>query len=196
MDAVTVLPFVNSLALFAGIVYFLISQRKERRYKRRVTSFYGNDTDSLINSKLAKIRFDFDADKAKLFQFHNGGAFLHGHAMKKMSLSYLQVKPGVAPPNVSRLQNLPTSFFPNMMNRFLEGKGVIVWKTKDAPDAFLRTRETEENVAIVMLASVWNKHNNLIGFISLNWTEAKVLEIDEPKLVQFADEIGELLDEY
>lgn len=189
------LAIINSCLILSGWVYLWYFLKINRLKHARTKDFKKSVAqDVAMNAKLSELRFHMDADKAKIFQFHNGGLFFNGHSIKKMSLTHLQLRADTAPPHISDLQMLPTSLFPNMMSRFLANKGVIVWDARNAPDIFIRTRALNENLKTVMLCGIYHSETSaLVGFIALNWLNEKSFEIDEPALIEFAKELGKIL---
>jgi hypothetical protein len=124
------------VAFLTGIVgpivllYFkhALSAKKEKdRTKRRDDFNITINVQQKINSTLNLLQSKYDLDRVWIAQFHNGGNFYPGNkSMKKMSATFESTKPGVST-DLMKLQNLPISFFSNVLTEMNEShSGVIV----------------------------------------------------------------------
>jgi hypothetical protein len=53
--------------------------------------------DKNIHEHLNRLRYESDACRVKLFQYHNGGSFSNGKSMKKLSMTHESCHPGMVP---------------------------------------------------------------------------------------------------
>ena len=119
-------------------VKYLLSLRKEKdRSKRRDDFNITISVQQKINSTLNALQSKYDLDRVWIAQFHNGGNFYPGNkSMKKLSATFESTKPGIST-DLMKLQNLPISFFSNVLTEMNETQsGVIVETDGSHENAF------------------------------------------------------------
>lgn len=117
---------------------YLLNSRKEKdRSKRRDDFNITISVQQKINSTLSALQSKYDLDRVWIAQFHNGGNFYPGNkSMKKLSATFESTKPGVST-DLMKLQNLPISFFSNVLTEMNETQsGVIVETDGSHENAF------------------------------------------------------------
>jgi hypothetical protein len=116
----------------------LLNSRKEKdRSKRRDDFNITISVQQKINSTLNALQSKYDLDRVWIAQFHNGGNFYPGNkSMKKLSATFESTKPGIST-DLMKLQNLPISFFSNVLTEMNETQsGVIVETDGSHENAF------------------------------------------------------------
>jgi hypothetical protein len=116
----------------------LLNLRKEKdRSKRRDDFNITISVQQKINSTLNVLQSKYDLDRVWIAQFHNGGNFYPGNkSMKKLSATFESTKPGIST-DLMKLQNLPISFFSNVLTEMNETQsGVIVETDGSHENAF------------------------------------------------------------
>jgi len=116
----------------------LLNLRKEKdRSKRRDDFNITISVQQKINSTLNALQSKYDLDRVWIAQFHNGGNFYPGNkSMKKLSATFESTKPGIST-DLMKLQNLPISFFSNVLTEMNETQsGVIVETDGSHENAF------------------------------------------------------------
>lgn len=117
---------------------YLLNLRKEKdRSKRRDDFNITISVQQKINSTLNALQSKYDLDRVWIAQFHNGGNFYPGNkSMKKLSATFESTKPGIST-DLMKLQNLPISFFSNVLTEMNETQsGVIVETDGSHENAF------------------------------------------------------------
>lgn len=186
---------VNTL-LIAGIIAIYIIYRLTARKRQVIVDKRSAELDHIIVSKLRQLRFAVDADRAKIYQFHNGGSFITGQSMLKMSLTYIHTRQGSLPSNIAALQNLRVGLFPELMKEVVTRHGVFIYNTDSAPDAFMRTKQIENNINSVVLTTLRDKRNRVIGILSLNWDDNRPIEVDEAVILEAGCEFSRIFQNY
>lgn len=107
--------------------YFLNSLKTKNKNRRRDDFHITVNVQEKINSTLNHLQDKYDLDRIWIAQFHNGGNFYPGNkSMKKLSATFESTKPGIST-DLMKLQNLPISFFSNVLAQMNETQsGVIV----------------------------------------------------------------------
>ena len=113
-------------AVFAGIVtYFSTKMIKKKNKKIDIFSPVIDYPDSFwnihssIQESLTELRVKVDCARTQLIQFHNGGRFLDGMSMKRLSLTHESLANGVAG-DQRRSQDLLMSMFLLFLSRIKE----------------------------------------------------------------------------
>ena len=122
-------------AVFAGIVTYFgsrRSKRKKKNFKRsNIVSPILDYPDSFwtvhssIQESLTELRVKIDCARTQLIQFHNGGQFLDGMSMKRLSLTHESLANGVAG-DQRRSQDLLMSMFWLFREFFFMPGGIFI----------------------------------------------------------------------
>ena len=99
--------------LILGTLYFK-KRYDELKDKKEQNSLNVNSKENYshttIHEMLTSLRFQLNADRVQLAQFHNGGKFLEGTPMKRFSVTHESCRPGVSMESVN-LHNILISLF-------------------------------------------------------------------------------------
>ena len=80
-----------------GKIKMLVQERKAK--KKQITQLPDNcfwKTHTRLHETLTELRVKTDCARSQIVQFHNGGEFLDGISMKKMSLTHESLEKGVS----------------------------------------------------------------------------------------------------
>lgn len=121
---------------------------------------------SQIHELLTELRFGTDAARAQLIQFHNGGYFMDGVSMGKLSLTHESLSKGVSADG-DRLQSLLLSLFTPLIGKVIEDSPIF-YHTKDDKDSFFKNFIMSGSVASYVVLPV-RYENNISGYIMLQW---------------------------
>lgn len=110
--------------------YFLNSLKVKNKNRRRDDFNITISVQQKINYTLNNLQERYDLDRIWIAQFHNGGNFYPGNkSMKKLSATFESTKPGVST-DIMKLQNLPISFFSNVLTEMNETQSGVIVETE------------------------------------------------------------------
>ena len=124
--------------------------------------------DNIINSLLDDTLETYDADRARLVQFHNGTHSLGGIPFKYISTTHESVRAGVSS-EILNYQNIPTSVLGAYAETMLTGSYVSIPDTTEIRnDSFKQLMEQQAIQARCMYPIIDNA-GRFTGFIALDW---------------------------
>lgn len=124
-------------------------------------------SDKQIHEKLNKLRYDSDACRTKLFQFHNGGYFMGGKSVKKMSMTHESCHPGMVP-TFKGSTDMMLSLFVNLMELSHANKPALV-TTGSLPDCFFKSYLQSNHVLMFSVLPVRDTKGDEIGCVLSEW---------------------------
>lgn len=150
------------------------TKEKKRKEDEQISS---SDVDSMceIQEFLESIREKLNLDRVAIYQFHNGGKFFNGIAMKKFSLTYESISPGIARIKEDT-QNVFVTEHPNLM-RHLNSKDFFFVKGDDPALDYMRTKIEELGILQLITIPMRSLNGALLGFIQCS-TIKQEIEID------------------
>lgn len=133
-----------------------------------------------VVERLAEVRAKLDADRAYVFQFHNGNYFVNGSPILRMSCTHESVAPGVATIR-EHSQDI-------MINHVLEAvsflsdyeRGALpkILKTADLPECFYKTALASQGVGVSIHMPLY-KDDRIVGMLGVSFhDEATPSKID------------------
>jgi len=174
------------IAAIVGIIGSLILWGLERffkRKKRKSSIEYSIEHDKRIVKKIKDILEEFDADRAKVFRFHNGGAFLPDlKSMKKFSCIYEIDGKNVAPSQLE-LQNLHISMLHNPLSQLIETNEYLQPFVENMEDISEKYFFSDIGIKSMYAFLIRNINNDAIGFLSIDYVN-KTVELTEDQLDQ------------
>lgn len=125
-----------------------------------------------IREILSRIMYGLGADRAYLFQFHNGGINLGGIEFLKLSNTHEVVNSGIRP-QIKNLQQLPISAFANFVKSVGTGKPFYVHNVEDLKDKDLGLYETltMQGIKSIYAVGVYDYNNSPLGFVGIDYTK-------------------------
>ena len=115
-------------------------------------------THSQIHELLTELRIESDAARVQIVQFHNGGTFVDGVSMMKMSLTHESVSKGVSAES-GRLQSILISLFSPIIVKIIDDLPTF-YVINDEKDTFSKNYLLGDSVYSFMALPL--KHNTNI----------------------------------
>jgi hypothetical protein len=137
------------------------------------------ETDKKVEVILEQFRATFDADRAKLFQYHNSVTSVAGVKFLYISATNEVTRPGVSK-EYSNLQRLPSSLFNATVQRFVDKSATVcVKRSSISGDPGVQYFDNQG----IMTSCNYpvTVSNNIIGIITLNFNTART-DLDEKKI--------------
>jgi hypothetical protein len=147
---------------------------KNNQYKNLTVFLKKNEQ---IQQKLTELRVILNADRAKLFQFHNGDYYIGGDSALKCTLTNVSVSDGVSYPQqaLTYYSSATVSSASQYINPAVEkevGFFSLVENLKDDDWKRMKTLNGTKSILINKLGH----GNNIIGFVIISWQQ----EVKEP----------------
>ena len=182
------------------MIFSMIGKMKRKNKKRiHPNSPMFRETHSRIHELLTETRVRLSADRAVVLQFHNGGEFIDGTSMKKMSSTHESCQMGVSETIANRKDVLLSPFI-EMLDMISDGRESRIEATSNLPDCHFK-RHLESNHTLVFSIYPIKGVKNLVisGAFLLewcNWDRADMIDDDEvsviiPQTVRYIE--GQLL---
>lgn len=166
-------PVSGCVALLVG--HYLKLRRIKLFKKKSDPVMESVKNNILIEFKVEQILTDYDADRAYIIQFHNGGnIYPSGKSIPKFSVFYENVKPGMCGIR-DKFQNIPVSIFGKFFN-YLAEKDITCFtdiRKSTVEDVELKglTRDTDARSSyIVAIKSIDNK---FMGVLAIDYIKKK-----------------------
>ena len=146
--------------------------------KRRVKPDIVKDTlkeGELVQTKIEKIKEEFDADRVWIAQFHNGGNFYPtGKSMAKFTIVYEVVSGGVNSIQ-SNFQGIPVNLFSRSINQLLENDVISVPDFKDDTIATYGLKYIAEDTGCQSgyLFAIKSIDDKFVGILGVDFTKRK-----------------------
>ena len=160
---------VAGAIIVVGFVVGLIRRYENKKLKTIPYNEYPHinwNVHSQIHELLTELRIESVADRVKIVQFHNGGTFVDGVSMMKMSLTHESVSKGVSAES-GRLQSILISLFSPIIVKIIEDLPTF-YVTKNEKDTFSKNYLLGESVYSFMALPL--KHNsNITGYLMMQW---------------------------
>lgn len=163
-------------AVFGGIVmsYNFIKSRFNKTKETKEEVFDIGSTketkQNQIHEMLSSLRIYTNSDRAQIGQFHNGGKFLDGAAMKKISISHESCSPGISM-EFYQLQGVLATLFWDMIELIKENNSRIRF-TESLPDeTILKTYNESKNIKAFSILPVRKQTGLIFGFIRIEWND-------------------------
>ena len=144
-----------------------LDARRDEKKKHEDECIHQEDLGEMVyvQEYLERMREDYDFDRVSICQFHNGGKFFNGRSMKKFTMTYESVAPGIE--KVKRkYQNILVSEFPKMVSALLEKDFFIVdeYNSYEYPQMW---REMQLNgIVQAIKIPIRGLRGDAVGFIS------------------------------
>lgn len=134
----------------------------------------------LINSALEKMVYDAGADKAYLFQFHNGGENIRGIPFIKLSMTN-EWCPISVKREASNFKDLPVGIFSGLSYCLIQKKKLYFSDVEDIKkqDTGTYALFKSKDVESVYISGLFDLQDSLVGLVVLEFYEKTVLEEDD-----------------
>lgn len=156
--AISTLVFGFIAGSYRQLLKFKCKQKKDKAIDWMIHSE--------IHELLTELRYETDAARAQLVQFHNGEYFMDGVSMKKLSLTHESLSVGVSA-EADKLKGLLISLFTPLITKIVKDSPELII-TKNEDDSFFKNFLLSSNVQSYLALPI--KHeNNICGYIMLQW---------------------------
>ncbi len=188
------------IAFITGVLGPILVMYIKHRLEKKEKPDMVRDTlrvSELVNSKIENIREEYNADRAWVTQFHNGGNFYPtGKSMAKFSIIYETVKPGVTSVQTN-FHNIPVNLFSKSINELLNNDVIEIPDYKDEKVATFGLKYIAEDTGCKSgyLFSIKTIDEKFIGTLGLDYTKKKTKLDDEQinQLQVYATSLGGVL---
>ena len=161
-----------------GKFQMLLQDRKEK--KNQLAKLPDNcfwNTHTRLHETLTELRVNTNCARAQIVQFHNGGEFLDGISMKKMSMTHESLDKGVSS-EMGTKQDILMSMCIDGLNLLLKDDPKI-HIVDDMEDSWCKQFYQSSNVIALSFLPI-KKYGQAIGYVMTQWCSwAKVDDIDE-----------------
>jgi hypothetical protein len=161
------------VALITVIVKTRIDQKSAKKKAEEDESIQEKDLGEMVAVQefVDELRIENMFDRVSICQFHNGGKFLNGRSMKKFSMTYESVAPGIEKLK-RKYQNVLVSEFPHLFSGMLKEDFMIIENTnKLYPDL---TREMDINGVVQSVkVPIRGLRGDILGFITCHSIQEK-----------------------
>jgi hypothetical protein len=124
------------------------------------------DVHSAIHETLTELRVQTDSARTQLVQFHNGGEFIDGISMKKMSLTHESLTRGVSSEMPTK-QDIPITMCVAGLGLLKSDKPVI-HITEELEESWCKNYYQNTNTIAFSMLPVKMK-NNIVGYVMCQW---------------------------
>ena len=164
--------FAMIAGMFTGAAYLrkkMTFWRKEEEKGAAITvddiRKYGQ-----VQELITTLRNMTSADRTQILQFHNGGKFLDGSSMKRMSVTHESCRQGVAYEYMHMQAVLATLLWEKI--ELVKKDDSQIHFTKNLTDSTLKTYCRSKGTEAFSILPI-RKDNMLIGFINIDWLDAE-----------------------
>lgn len=163
-------------AIIAGLVIGWVKIRKpamdflkdlwkgEKRPSNKSPDF---SIDKNIHEYLNRLRYESDACRVKLMQYHNGGSFSNGKSMKKLSMTHESCHPGMVP-TFKGNTDMMLSLFVDLLELSHENEPNLI-NTGVLKDSFFKSYLQSNHVLMFSTLPVRNTKGEEIGCLLCEW---------------------------
>jgi len=183
-------------ALIAGVflalplIKHVYNKRKKKNtiWKEPPTSRKFVNTHTKIHEYLTELRVVTSSARTQILQFHNGGTFLDGTAMKRFSLTHESCRSGVSETRQDR-QDVLLTMFAEMLD-FVTANDATPFLVSHLPDCHYKRHLESNNVVLFSLMPIRNASGlSVIGCLSIEWCSwMKADEVIEEDVVTMSEE--------
>lgn len=128
----------------------------------------GFKTDSIINAILDDMLGMYNADRAKLVQFHNGTHSLGGIAFKYISTTHEAVRAGVSS-EILNYQNIPTSILGDYAKTLMNSGFVKIEDTNDMENTAYKQLLQQQAINARCMYPIFDRAGRFTGFVAIDW---------------------------
>ena len=124
------------------------------------------DIHTTVHEILTELRVQTDSARSQIVQFHNGGHFLDGISMKKMTCTHESINTGVSGEG-DRKKDLAVTMFLPLLN-LIKDNIAKIHITSAFPDTYCK--KFMETSSVIAFSSLPIRHNNnIVGYIMCQW---------------------------
>jgi len=165
---ISIISAITSIivAVITVVVKTKMDVKTAKRKLEEEESVFADDLGEMVvvHEFIERIRTDYDFDRVAICQFHNGGKFLNGRSMKKFSMTYETVSPGIE--KIKRkYQNVLVSEFPKLFSAMLQDDFMIVTPDNDNFPS-MRREMTSNGIVQAVKVPIRGLRGDMLGFLT------------------------------
>ena len=196
VDAKEILSALGNLTGLVILLLFTAFSKKVKEWLEKKTNdkFERSiNKSSILRDNLAGLRAITKADRAMLFQLHNGQYYFSGEGADKLSLTHFVVDAGVAVPDRAgtRLQNIPISYWPETF-KIMSNSGYFLAQSNEFIDPFVAQMFSVDGVSTVVCGPVKDRRGFWRGVLVVEYL-SPVSKASVTDVAACGQEIGDLL---
>ena len=178
-------------AIIAGFIMFVLPYHN----KIKKHSIFSKSTDypegfncnihTRLHERITELRVQNDCARTQIVQFHNGGEFLDGISMTKMTLTHESLATGTSS-ELYRKKDIPISMCIDGLNLLKENKAEFQM-VDSLEDSWCKKFLQSSNVIAFSFLPL-TKNKEIIGYVMCQWCSwSKADEVDETKMSSFLE---------
>ena len=181
---------VSSVVTLVGVFLSWFLKYKHGEYKhRKITREISQS--KLVQTILEQQLDEYGAQRAFIFQRHNGGKYGTGKSMNKLSTTFEALEEGVST-EFKEYQNLPISLYSGLVDVVQNERGIFPI-VEDIDDILTRAFFVQRGTKTAVVYPV-SRGTDLVGMVGFEWThKLKNIENSYVELKQDGKVIGETL---
>lgn len=165
---ISIISAVTSIvvAIITVVVKTWIDVRTAAKKIEQEETIFADDLGEMVavHEFIEQIRKDYKFDRVSICQFHNGGKFLNGRSMKKFSMTYETVAPGIEKIK-RRYQNVLVSEFPKLFAAMLEKDFMIITPEMEQYPS-MRREMTANGIVQAVKVPIRGLRGDILGFLT------------------------------
>ena len=157
------------ITILAGIVMsypFLVQLLKKRLIKQQKNNFHWN-IHTELHEKLTELRLKTDSGRTQVVLFHNGGEFLDGTSMKKLSLTHESLTKGVSS-EIGLKKDIPISLCVDSMN-LLKTDEPKIHIVELLSESYCKQFMQNSNTIAFAFLPLRGDFDTILGYIMCQW---------------------------
>jgi len=124
------------------------------------------DRDLKMQDLLTELRMTYDSSRSYVYLFHNGGQYLDGSPMKKMSMVYESVKRGTSY-EVMNSKDVSVSMIPTLTEMISSEEKKLIF-IKDMKEDFYKHFLELRNIVATAYCRIMSGHQ-IVGFVAVDY---------------------------
>jgi hypothetical protein len=171
-----------------------LTARKAEKQRRKEEQITDSDVEDMLEvQEYLNVLVDkWEFDRGAIYQFHNGGKFFNGIAMKKFSLTFESISAGIA--RVKEVsQNIFVTEHPSLI-KHVSCKDFFYIDSDDAVLDYMREKIEEQGILQLITVPLRSLNSTLLGFIQFSTIKHEV-EITEEMQTELI-EAGRIISGY
>jgi len=162
---------VGSIGTILSIKYRHRLEQKRMAAKCPVEIAVGKDAELIV--KIDELLEVSGADRASIYQFHNGGEYYTGRSMQKISMTYESVKAGISHLQIAR-QNIPVSACNATLHPMVKDRRLLLADVeKDMEDSLCKFYAIEAGTKSMYKWTIYDLQKRAIGYFQVDYVTRK-----------------------
>ena len=165
---ISIISAVTSIvvAIITVVVKTWLDVRAAAKKLEQEETIFADDLGEMVavHEFIEQLRKDYKFDRVSICQFHNGGKFLNGRSMKKFSMTYETVAPGIEKIK-RRYQNVLVSEFPKLFAAMLEKDFMIITPDMEQYPS-MRREMTANGIVQAVKVPIRGLRGDILGFLT------------------------------